>query len=133
MAKAAADALDMMARYSFTLPDVAEDITGALAAAHPKVREGTLAWLATCVSRETRGSMMKLLAAVIPAAAKCTDDGAPAIREAAMAFLVQAALKVSMGVHSWVGVGGGAAAHGGGRRRGLGTERAGLDEIEWIT
>lgn len=59
-----------------------------------QVKESTLGWLASCVSRETKAGVLKLLPLVIPAAAKCTDEGAPSIREAAFGFLVAAALKV---------------------------------------
>jgi hypothetical protein len=61
---------------------------------HTQVKEGTLAWLTGCVVRETKAGVVKLVPAVIPAAAKCAEDGSPAIREAALAFLVQAALRV---------------------------------------
>ncbi|KAF6262791.1 armadillo-type protein [Scenedesmus sp. NREL 46B-D3] len=91
--KAAAEALDAMARYSFSLVDVAEDVAAALGHQHPKVKENTLIWLAGCVTRETKAAAVKLVAGVVPAAAKCTDEGAPSIREAAFSFLVQLALK----------------------------------------
>jgi hypothetical protein len=51
-------------------------------------------WLAECMPRETKAGVSKLQPGVLPAAAKCTEDGAPAIREAAYAFLAAAALKV---------------------------------------
>ena len=92
--RAAAEALDMMSLYSFTLPDVAEDVAAALAHQNPKVKESTGTWLANCTKRETKANVLKLLPGVIPAAVKCTDEGAPAIRDAAFSFLVQAALKV---------------------------------------
>lgn len=92
--RAAAEALDRMSLYSFTLPDVAEDVTAALTHQNPKVKESTAVWLANCTKRETKANVLKLLSEVVPAAAKCTDEGAPAIREAALGFLVQAALKV---------------------------------------
>jgi hypothetical protein len=38
--------------------------------------------------------MSKLLPQLLPAAVKCTDEGSPVIREAALGFLVQTALKV---------------------------------------
>lgn len=95
--RAAAEALDMMHLYSFALPDVAEDVTAALAHQNPKVKESTGTWLASCTKRETKANVLKLLPAVVPAAVKCTDEGAPAIREAAFSFLVQAALKVRQG------------------------------------
>jgi hypothetical protein len=94
VAKAASDALDAMARYSFGLPDVAEDIVAGLSHQHPKVKEGTIAWLTGCMARETKGGVLKLLPAVIPAAAKCTEDGAPTIRDAATGLLVHMALRV---------------------------------------
>lgn len=92
--RAAAEALDMMSLYSFTLPDVAEDVVVALAHQNPKVKESTATWLACCTKRETKGNVLKLLPGVVPAAVKCTDEGSPVIREAAFSFLVQAALKV---------------------------------------
>jgi hypothetical protein len=96
VAKAALDALDAMARHSFGLPDVADDIVAGLGHQHPKVKEGTIAWLTGCMPRETKAGVLKLLPAVVPAAAKCTEDGAPAIREAATALLVQMALRVRL-------------------------------------
>lgn len=92
--KAATEALQSMARYCFALADVAEDIAAALAHQNPKVKESTLTWLTACVTRETKQAVSKLMPVVMPAAAKCTDDGSPAIREAAFGFLVQATLKV---------------------------------------
>lgn len=92
--KAANEALLAMARYCFTLADVAEDIAAALVHQHPKVKECTLVWLTECITRETKQGVTKLMPVVVPAAAKRTDDGAPPIREAAFAFLVQSALKV---------------------------------------
>lgn len=92
--RAATEALQSMARYSFGLSDVAEDIAAALAHQNPKVKESTLAWLTGCVARETKQGVSKLMPLVVPAAAKCTDEGAPTIREAAFGFLVQATLKV---------------------------------------
>jgi cytoskeleton-associated protein 5 len=93
--KAATEALEAMARYCFTLADVAEDVAAALVHQNPKVKEGTLSWLTTCITRETKQGVTKLMPVVVPAAAKRTDEGAPSIREAAFGFLVQAALKVS--------------------------------------
>jgi hypothetical protein len=72
-----------------------QDVSAALAHQNPKVKENTLIWLAGCVPRETKAAAVKLVAGVVPAAAKCTDEGAPSIREAAFNFLVQLALKVS--------------------------------------
>lgn len=95
--KAATEALQAMARYCFALADVAEDIAAALAHQNPKVKEGTLSWLTTCITRETKQGVTKLMPMVVPAAAKRTDEGAPSIREAAFGFLVQAALKVRRG------------------------------------
>jgi hypothetical protein len=57
------------------------------------VKESTLVWLAECVPRETKAGVAKLQPGVLPAAAKCADDGSPAIREAAFAFLAAAAIK----------------------------------------
>ncbi|WIA20537.1 hypothetical protein OEZ85_004931 [Tetradesmus obliquus] len=92
--KAAAEALDAMSRYSISLVDVAEDIAVALAHQNPKVKESSLIWLAGCVPRDlTKAAAGKLVAGVVPAAVKCTDEGAPSIREAALNFLVQLALK----------------------------------------
>lgn len=92
--KAAMEALLAMARYCFALADIAEDIAAALAHQNPKVKEGTLSWLTTCIVRETKQAVSKLMPVVVPAAAKCTNEGAPSIRDAAFGFLVQAALKV---------------------------------------
>jgi hypothetical protein len=72
-----------------------QDVSAALAHQNPKVKENTLIWLAGCVPRETKAAAVKLVAGVVPAATKCTDEGAPSIREAAFNFLVQLALKVS--------------------------------------
>lgn len=101
--KAAMEALQAMARYCFGLADVAEDIAAALAHQNPKVKEGTLTWLTACMARETKAGVAKLMPVVMPAAAKRTDEGAPSIREAAYAFLVQATLKVGGWVGWWVG------------------------------
>eukprot|EP00775_Hariotina_reticulata_P007310 gene7310-7523_t len=91
--KAAAEALGAMAKFSFSLADVAEDVSAALAHQNPKVKESTLCWLATCITQESKAGMSKLLPQLLPAAVKCTDEGSPVIREAAFAFLVQTALK----------------------------------------
>jgi hypothetical protein len=72
-----------------------QDVSAALAHQNPKVKENTLIWLAGCVPRETKAAAVKLVAGVVPAATKCTDEGAPSIREAAFNFLVQLALKVN--------------------------------------
>lgn len=80
--------------FSITVQTCLQDITAALGHQNPKVKESTLNWLAVCAPRETKASTLKLVPAVIAAAAKCTDEGAPSIREAAFNFLVQAALKV---------------------------------------
>jgi hypothetical protein len=72
-----------------------QDVAAALAHQNPKVKESTLIWLAGCVPRETKAAASKLVASIVPAAVKCTDEGAPSIREAAFNFLVQLALKVS--------------------------------------
>lgn len=59
-----------------------------------QVKESTLTWLAECMPRETKAGVAKLQPGVLPAAAKCTDEGSPVIREAAFAFLAAAAVKV---------------------------------------
>lgn len=64
-----------------------------------QVKESTLLWLAECTPRETKAGITKLQPGVLPAAAKCTDEGSPAIREAAFAFLAAAAIKVGPGPH----------------------------------
>ena len=92
--KAAMEALGQMHRYCFALGDVAEDVVAGLTHQNPKVKESCLNWMADCLTRETKASVIKLMPAVIPAAAKCLEEGAPAIREAAQNCLVQAALKV---------------------------------------
>jgi len=78
------------------LVDVAEDIVAALGHQHPKVKEGTLSWLESCLGRESKAGTTKLLkSGVVAAVAKCTDEGAPTIREAAFSVLVACALKVT--------------------------------------
>lgn len=96
--RAAAEALDMMSLYSFTLPDVSEDVAAALVHQNPKLKESTGIWLANCTKRETKANVLKLIPGVVPAAVKCTDEGAPSIRDAAFSFLVQAAFKVGGGM-----------------------------------
>jgi hypothetical protein len=94
--KASMEALGQMHRYCFTLADVAEDAVAGLTHQNPKVKESCLNWMTECLARETKASVAKLMPAVIPAAAKCLEEGAPTIREAALNCLVQAALKVSL-------------------------------------
>jgi cytoskeleton-associated protein 5 len=101
--RAAAEALGLMHRYCFALGDVAEDVAAALGHQNPKVKESALLWLADCVPRETKAGVAKLQPGVLPAAAKCTDEGSPSIREAAFAFLAAAALKVRCRAHPRAG------------------------------
>ncbi len=69
--------------------------TAALSSASPKVKEDTLGWLREAVGREGKPALTKLAPVLLPPAAKCAEEAAPSLREAAMSFMVAFAIKVS--------------------------------------
>lgn len=76
----------------------------ALSHANPKVRQQTLEWLKTCVASESKDSLKQVQSQITPGAAKLTDDSLPAIREAALAVLLEFCLKVTDGYTLYVSV-----------------------------
>lgn len=66
----------------------------AISHANPKVKEDSLAWLAGEVSAEAKPALSKLAPILLPPAAKCAEEASPALREAAVSFLVAFAHKV---------------------------------------
>ncbi|KAG1659479.1 hypothetical protein FOA52_005506 [Chlamydomonas sp. UWO 241] len=91
--RAAAGALSVMRKHCWSLPDIIENLTGALSHVSPKVKEDTLKWLAEELPLEPKASLPKLAGPLLPLAAKCAAEAAPGLREAAVAFLVAFSLQ----------------------------------------
>lgn len=72
---------------------------GALGHANPKVRQQTLEWLKICTASEPKDNLKQVQAQLTPVTAKLADDSSPAIREAALAVLLEFCLKVIRAPH----------------------------------
>eukprot|EP00892_Ulva_mutabilis_P001542 jgi/Ulvmu1/11389/UM075_0051.1 len=79
------EAIENMHRYSTPLNEVSDAVITALGSPSPMVKQMTLQWLSGAVEHEGAAEAKKLHPMLLPHVAKACSDGAPDVRDAAVA------------------------------------------------
>lgn len=79
------EAIECMHRYSVPMGEVADAVITAMASPSPLVKQMTLQWLSAAVEHEGAADAKKLHSVLLPHVAKACSDGAPDVRDAAVA------------------------------------------------
>ncbi|XP_020695563.1 protein MOR1 isoform X2 [Dendrobium catenatum] len=79
-----------------TLPDVIEDVKGAVKNKVPLVRSLTLNWVTFCIETNNKAAVLKLHKDYVPICMDCLNDGTPEVRDASFSALAAIAKMVGM-------------------------------------
>ncbi|KAI0519378.1 hypothetical protein KFK09_006824 [Dendrobium nobile] len=79
-----------------TLPDVIEDVKGAVKNKVPLVRSLTLNWVTFCIETSNKAAVLKLHKDYVPICMDCLNDGTPEVRDASFSALAAIAKMVGM-------------------------------------